>query len=177
MIRQIREDDIYRGFLPLMAEVEAGSWFDMANPVYVEWLRQRISRRIGRGGKFYAMYSDDGLPLGIYCLLIEDHPVFPGHAEILGIGIFEGHRRQGLGSRLLEDAAQRSDAADACCIYVSTYAGDADAIAFYTQAGFTWVAELPRLNGPLDRGQVFMMKGLGQQSNGGAAERLRAPNS
>ena len=163
MIQSITEDDIRRDFLPLMSEVEAGSWFDMANTAHVEWLRQRVSRRIGRGGQFYALYSPDQLPLGLYCLLIENHPVFPGHAEILDVGILKEHRRQGHGKRLVEDATRRAAAAGTCCIYVSTYAGDTDAIAFYTHAGFRQVAELPGLNGPVDRGQVFMMKELGQQ--------------
>jgi len=86
MIRQITEEEIRREFLPLMAEVEAGSWFDLANPVHTEWLLGRISRRIGCGGQFYA---------------------------------------------------------------------------FYSSAGFVTVAELPGLNGPVDRGQVCMMKKLG----------------
>ena len=165
MIRPIAEDDIRRDFLPLMAEVEAGSWFDMANTVHSDWLQRRISRRIGCGGQFYALYSPDEEPLGLCCLLIQDHPRFPGHAEILDMGVLQEHRRQGYGKRLVEDAATRAAVAGACCIYVSTYAGDPDAIAFYAHVGFKAVAEHPGLNGPDDRGQVFMMKELGQQSH------------
>lgn len=162
MIQKITENDIRRDFLPLMAEVEAGGWFDPADPAHSDWLLRRISRRIGCGGQFYALYSADEKPLGLSCLLIEEHPRFPGHAEILDMGVVETHRRQGHGTRLLEDAARRATDAGACCIYVSTYAGDADAVAFYTSGGFNLVAEHPGLNGPNDRGQVFMMKNLGQ---------------
>ena len=164
MIREITESDIRCAFLPLMAEVEAGSWFDRTNAVHFDWLQQRISRRVGSGGQFYALYSPGQRPVGFYCLLIEVHPVFPGHAEILDIGIFEECRRQGHGKRLVEDAARRAAAAGACCIYVSTYAGDSEAIAFYTRVGFRSVTELPGLNGPDDRGQMLMMMELGQPS-------------
>jgi len=167
MIRTLTEDDVQRDFLPLMAEVEAGSWFNMGNTIHSNWLKRRISRRIGCGGQFYALYSIDEEPLGLSCLLVEDHPRFPGHAELLDLGVLEEHRRRGYGKLLVEDAARRAATAGACCIYVSTYAGDSNAIAFYMQCGFKTVAEHPGLNGPDDRGQVYMMKELGQQSPAG----------
>ena len=155
------EDDVRGDFLPLMAEIEAGSWFDMNNPVHSQWLFERVSHRIGRGGQFYGLYLPDDTPLGLYCLLIETYPAFPGHAEILDIGIFQENRHNGHGRRLINDAAQRAAAGHACCLYVSTYAGDSDAITFYAQTGFESVAELPGLNGPDDRGQKIMMKKIG----------------
>ena len=167
MIRPITEDEICEDFLPLMAEVEAGSWFDMASTVHSDLLLRRISRRIGCGGQFYALYSPGEEPLGLCCLLIEEHPRFPGYAEIFDVGVLKEHRRQGNGTLLIEDAVQRATEAGACCIYVSTYAGDSDAIEFYTHAGFKTVAEHPGLNGPDDRGQLFMMKEPGQQSPAG----------
>jgi hypothetical protein len=48
------------------------------------------------GGQFYALYSADEAPLGLCCLLIEDHPTFPGHAEILDMG-FMASRLRSLG--------------------------------------------------------------------------------
>ena len=146
-----------------MAEVEAGDWFEITNPIHVAWLSRCIRRRVGRGGQFYALRLSNGMPIGLYCLAIEDHPNRPGYAELLDIGIVEAHRRQGHGSRLLQDAEARSREAGLCCIYVSMYAGDANAIAFYQHAGFGVVAEHPGLNGPDDRGQMFMRKDLGQQ--------------
>ena len=171
MIRQITDDVIRRDFISLMAEVEAGSWFDMANTVHSAWLQRRVSRRIGSGGNFYALYSPEGSPLGLSCLLIEGHPIVPGHSEILDMGVVEGHRRQGYGTQLVEDAVHRAAAAGACCIYVSTYAGDANAVAFYTHTGFRIVAEHPGLNGPDDRGQVYMMKELGQKMHAEATSK------
>ena len=169
MIREITEDEVRRNFLALMAEVEAGGGFDMENASQTTWLHRCISRRVGRGGKFYALYSSEGGPIGLYCLLIEDHPARKGYAEILDLGVVESHRRLGNGSLLLQDAERKSRAANVCCVYVSTYAGNADAIAFYQQSGFTPVAELPGLNGPNDRGQLFLQKELGQQTGGGDA--------
>jgi ribosomal protein S18 acetylase RimI-like enzyme len=164
MIREITQNDIQRDFLPLMAEVEAGSWFNTTNLSHAAWLHERVSRRIGRGGKFYALYSSDGTPMGLYCLLIEEHPVFLGYAEILDIGIFQQFRRHGHGTHLLQDAENKSRVQNMYCLYVSTYAGDDAAIAFYKEYGFCPVAELTGLNGPNDRGQLFMRKDLGQPS-------------
>ncbi len=165
-IRAIAEDEVRRNFLPLMAEVEAGSWFDMNNPSHAAWLHRSISRRVGRGGQFYALHSSDGLALGLDCLLIENHPKHMGHAEILDMGIIEAHRRQGHGTQLLQGAERKSRAAGVSCAYVATYAGDAAAIAFYMQAGFTPVAELPGLNSPRDRGQIFPQTELTQNTHG-----------
>ena len=153
MIREIPEDEVRRDFLALMAEVEAGSWFDMKSASHTAWLLRCISRRVGRGGKFYALYSSEGLPLGLYCLLIEDHPARQGYAEILDLGVVESHRRQGIGSRLLQDAERKSKASSVYCVYLSTYAGDAGAIAFYRHSEYTRVAELPGLNGTDDEGR------------------------
>ena len=162
MIREITEPEVRTDFLALMSEVEAGSWFDMDNPRHIQWLERRISRSIGRGGKFYGTYCPDGGPLGIYCLLIEDHPARKGHAEVLDLGVVEDHRRQGHGERLLQDAERRARTAGVCCTYLSTYAGDDAAIAFYRHCGFTPVATLPGFNGPNDKGQIFMQKEMGQ---------------
>jgi len=164
MIKNITDDDVRSNFFPLMAEVEAGSWFDMKNHSHIAWLHRRISRRVGRGGQFYALYSLDGVPLGLYCLLIEDHIDHQGYAEILDLGVIESHRRQGHGTHLLQDAEDKCRAENMCSLYVSTYAGDDTAIAFYKEYGFSPVAELPGLNGPNDRGQLFMRKELGQPS-------------
>jgi ribosomal protein S18 acetylase RimI-like enzyme len=124
-----------------------------------------ISPRRSRG-KFYALYSSEGLPLGLYCLLIEDHPARKGYAEILDLGVVESHRRQGIGSRLLQDAEHKSKAASVFCVYLSTYAGDAGAIAFYRQSGYTRVAELPGLDGADDRGQVILKKIIETKAEG-----------
>ena len=170
MIREIAESEVRTDFLILMSEIEAGSWFDMENPRHVRWLERTISRRIGRGGRFYGTLSHDGRALGLYCLLIEDHPSHEGHAEVLDLGVVEEHRRQGHGARLLQDAECRAKDAGVCCLYVATYAGDAAAIAFYLHCGFTPVATLPGLNGPNERGQIFMQKELGQRSLAADAE-------
>ena len=143
-----------------MAEIEAGDWFDMNRPDHLHWLDRKIARRIGSGGQFYGLYLPDEQPSAIYCLLLEDHPMIAGHAEVLDLGVVKTHRRQGHGTRLLRDAEQRSRAAGMACLYIETYVGDKIAIAVYEKAGFVQVAEIPGLNGPCDRGQVTLLKKL-----------------
>ncbi len=170
MIREITESEVRTDFLRLMSEIEAGSWFAMENPSHVHWLERTISRRIGRGGRFYGFFGPDRKPLGLYCLLIEDHPSHEGHAEVLDLGVVEDHRRKGYGKRLLQDAESRAMDAGVCCLYVATYAGDSAAIAFYLYCGLTPVATLPGLNGPNHKGQIFMQKELGRESLDAADE-------
>jgi GNAT superfamily N-acetyltransferase len=160
MIQQMSEQDVQRTCLPLMAEIEAGSWFHADDSEHVTWLRRCVSRRVGRGGVFYVLAEDDAAPLGLSCLVIDDYPVREGHAEVLDLVIVASHRRKGYGTLLIRDAVRRCREAGLCCIYVSTYAGDADAISFYQHVGFRSVAELPRLNGPTDRGQLFLRMDL-----------------
>ena len=160
MIRAITEHEVQSDFLALMAEIEAGGWFDLNCPDHLHWLERKITRRIGSGGQFYGAYLSDGQPLAIYCLLIEDHPMIAGHAEVLDLGVVKAHRREGHATRLLRDAELRSQAAGVGCLYIETYAGDAIAISAYEKAGFVPVAEIPGLNGPSDRGQVTLLKKL-----------------
>ena len=53
MIREPEEDQVRGELLHLMAESEAGSWFDLRDPRHLGWLQTRISRRMGSGGRFH----------------------------------------------------------------------------------------------------------------------------
>jgi ribosomal protein S18 acetylase RimI-like enzyme len=167
MIRKISGQDVRRDFFELMAEVEAGGWFEMNCSDHVHWLERKISRRIGCGGQFYGTYLPDGQPLGMSCLVIEDHPTLAGHSEVLDLGVVKSHRRMGHGTRLLRDAESRSIAAGMSCMYLETYAGDATAIAVYEKAGFVRLCERPGANGPDDRGQMLLWKKLDQRGDSG----------
>ncbi|MCK5051951.1 MAG: GNAT family N-acetyltransferase [Candidatus Cloacimonetes bacterium] len=154
--KALKKSGVLEEFLVLMSEIEAGSWFDLKNPNHLKWLKSKISKRIGSGGIFYGFYDTDHLPIGLYCLMIEDHPTIAGHAELLDLGIIKTHRRKGYGRRLIQDAVSKSKAAGMYCLYVSTYEGDKGAIEFYRNCGFTPVATLPGLNGPNDQGQIYL---------------------
>jgi ribosomal protein S18 acetylase RimI-like enzyme len=160
MIRAISELEVRSDFLGLIAEVEAGSWFEIDRPDHLHWLDRRITRRIGSGGQFYGAYLPDGQPLAIYCLLIEDHPSIAGHAEVLDLGVVKTHRRRGHATRLLRDAQLKSRAAGVSFLFIETYAGDDITITVYEKAGFVRIAEIPGLNGPTDRGQLILQKKL-----------------
>jgi GNAT superfamily N-acetyltransferase len=163
LITELTETVVQTDFLELMSEIEAGSWFDMQNREHVQWLQCKLARRFGSGGRFYGTRSLDNKPLGLYCLLIEDHLVHQGHAEVLDLGVVAEHRRQGLGKQLMQNAETKAKDAGVCCLYVATYAGDEAAVSFYQHCGFEPVAELPGLNGPDDRGQVYLLKKLAGQ--------------
>lgn len=159
-IRPIATTDIRADYFDLMSEVESGSEFDHQNPVHVEWLEHKISRRIGSGGLFFGLYTPEGDPVGFYSLLIESGLFSPGHAEVLDLGIRKPWRRQGHALSLLRDAEARAIEAGACCLHLQTFAGDEAAVSLYRKAGFKPVAEMPGLNGPDERGQLLLHKTL-----------------
>ena len=58
-------------------------------------------------------------------------------AEILTIGIAEGWRRHGLGSRLLEALKRAAERAGARSLFLEVAASNAAALALYAKHGFT----------------------------------------
>jgi len=157
-IREVSEPNL-GPFFDLMGEVEAGRHFDPANPEHVAWLRKRIGRHRGNDVRFYGLYADDGTPLGIIGMLIEDYINIDWRlGYITDLGVFARHRKQGCGSRLLDFAAELARQERCYCVYVDTYAGSSDNVAFYARNGFVPVATLPDQNGPGDEGQVWMRK-------------------
>ena len=164
MIKQIDEQEFVEVFFDLFAEVECGDHFDGSNSAHVEWVRKRIAIHFFRGGLFYAYFLDE-VPVGYVAVLIDrglSGVNCVGECpEVLDIIVLQRYRRKGYGSELLKYAENVARQSGAYCIYLRTYAGNDEAIAFYVKKGYDPVAEHPDVNGPNDRGDLYMRKILG----------------
>lgn len=158
-IRELTPQDIEQFFFELMAEIEGGSSFDLSDSQLVGWLRRKIGRRWGSGAQFYGLF-DDQIPVGLAGVIIDDHPYYAGHSELVDLGVVRAYRQAGHGTMLLNHIEQLSREAGVFCLVISTYAGDTATIAFYGKRGFAPVATIPDFHGPHDEGQVYMRKRL-----------------
>ena len=159
-IRKLTRLEIEDQFWALMGEIEGGRSFDSADPRLVAWLQRKIERRWGSGAQFYGLF-DEEQPVGVMAIIIDDHPYYAGHSELVDLGVVLAYRQGGHGTMLLNYAERLSREAGVFCMYISTYAGDTETIAFYGKRGFAPVATLPDFNGVDDEGQVYMRKRLG----------------
>lgn len=161
MIKEISENQ-FEPFFGLMAEVECGNHFDASNPNHINWLKKRISIHYYRGTRFFGMFGEDGTPVGFCGVLIEEGAegvkCQAQKSELIAIGIFKEFRRMGAGSVLLKHAEDFSKEAGVYCMFMSTYAGAYDVIAYYGKNGYAPVAALPDIHGPGNEGIVFMRK-------------------
>jgi ribosomal protein S18 acetylase RimI-like enzyme len=162
MIREISQDEVFKHFYRLAAEVECGNHFDFSNPRHEEWLRRKIAIYFYSGAKFFALFLEEGTPLGYAALLIEDKledAAYSGQtSELLEIGVLGEFRGKGYGKILLDHAEGLSKERDAYCMYIKTWAKDYKVIAFYGRCGFVPVATLPDVYGPGDEGDIYMRK-------------------
>jgi ribosomal protein S18 acetylase RimI-like enzyme len=158
-IRELTPQEVEHFFFELMAEIEGGSSFDLSDPQLVGWLRRKIKRRWGSGAQFYGLFEGE-TPVGLAGLVIDDHPYYAGHSELVDLGVVPAYRQAGHGTRLLHHAEQLARQAGVFCLYIATYAGDTATVAFYGKRGFAPVATLPDLYGAHDEAQVYMRKRL-----------------
>jgi GNAT superfamily N-acetyltransferase len=166
MIHEVDRGTFTREFFDLMAEVECGEHFDPGRADHVQWLHDRIALRFACGARFFASYLDSA-PLGFTAVQVE--PAMAGvsftgqYSEIVAIGVRREHRRRGHGSRLIEHSTRFAREQGAYCLYVTTYAGAHDVIAFYERNGFGAVATLPDVHGPRAMGRVYLRRLLRAQ--------------
>jgi GNAT superfamily N-acetyltransferase len=163
IIRNINQDELFRYFYRLAAEVECGNHFDFSNPRHEAWLRRKNARYEFCGARFFGLFLKNGTPVGYAVLLIEEflenvNNVFGQKTELPAIGIIDGFRGKGYGKQLLDYAEDISRKSGAYTMYISTYARDYEVIAFYGRNGYAPVATLPDVHGPGDEGQVLMRK-------------------
>lgn len=164
MIKEIGEQDVVDHFFELMGELECGNHIDCGNPKHATWLRKLISLRIAMGVRFLAYFLDDGTPAGFIALKFDEGPEGLargwGKSEILDLGFLEPYRGKGYGTELLRYAEDVSRDVGVHSLYVSTYAKQNRAIAFYGKNGLVPVATLPDVHGLGDEGMVYMRKVL-----------------
>jgi ribosomal protein S18 acetylase RimI-like enzyme len=169
MIREMHEDEFALEFFDDFAEVECGRHFDASIPQHVEWVRRRIAIHSFRGGRFYVHSLPNGTPTGFSAVLIDlglaGRNCFGHMAQLLDIVIRTPHRGHGHGHALLDHAESEARAAAAYCLYVSTYAGNGDALSFYVAHGFVPVAQHPDVFGPEDDREVYLRKLLGLEGD------------
>ena len=158
MIRELNIDEVMADFFSLMVEVEFLGDFDSTNVEHGAWLERKIRRRFGAGARFFGLFGEDGRSMGLCSLIIDDHPEMAGHSELVDLGVYEEFRRKGHASSLIAYAEDLSRGAKLHCMYIATYAAEAESVAFYGKRGFAPVATLPGLNGPENEGQVYMRK-------------------
>jgi ribosomal protein S18 acetylase RimI-like enzyme len=162
MIREISQDELFKYFYRLAAEIECGHHFDFSNPRHEEWLRRKIAILFYSGAQFFALFLEDGTPAGYYALFVEEKleaAAFSGQtSELLEIGVLPEFRGKGYGKTLLEHAEGLSGKSNVYCMYIKTWAKDYKVIAFYGRCGFVPVATLPDVYGPGDEGDIYMRK-------------------
>jgi len=159
VIKEIYQEH-FGQFADLLAEIEVGKHFDSKNQEHIEWLKQKIAVRFFEGTHFYGMFLEDGTPVALAGLLINECLFGPNNSELKDIGTFEQFRRKGYGSQLLAHCEQVSRDNNVYCMYMCTYVKEYYNIAFYGKNGFVPVACLPDIHGPDDEGQVYMRKRL-----------------
>jgi len=159
MIKEVLIEDINK-FYDLMAEIEVGNHFDFDNPKHVDWLKRKINVRFSEGTRFYAFYLEDGTPVGIAGLLINESLFCPNNSELKDIGIYPQFRRKGYGSELLKYTEELSRKASVYCMYMYTYAAEWQTIAYYGKNGFVPIANLPDVHGPGNEGHIYLRKVL-----------------
>lgn len=163
-IEYLDQHDLYRDFLPLIAELECGLHYDGANDQHVQWLKNRLNIMYASGGKAICLYSEEGEPLGFLLLLfdrgLDGVRCFGKKATIETFGLFAEYRSKGMGKLLLQETEAYVRRNGGECLYVDTYAGNSRAIRYYTKQGFVPVAYHPGENGLDDKGQVYLYKEL-----------------
>ncbi|MDP2871982.1 MAG: GNAT family N-acetyltransferase [Bacillota bacterium] len=147
--------------LDVVGEAEMGGFYDRADEAHRSWVNATIHRYFVRGARFFAAFGLDDEPLAYAALLVDDAPGFRCKGELISFGTCAGHRRKGIGSKLIDHITGICQDLGLYCIVTSTYAGDARAVAFYGRNGFCPVALLPGVHGPRDEGQLYLRKLLG----------------
>jgi GNAT superfamily N-acetyltransferase len=159
-IREVLQSEISI-FYELMGEVEY-SLYNMGNKKHLEWLEKRIDRLYYSGAKFFGGFDEVGSPVGIITILIDEAPegINDGFnsCEVIEMGVIKGIRNKGYGSQLLKHAEKYAKGKSVYCMYMHTYAGDYDVIAFYGKNGFVPVGMLPDVYGPKNEGMIYLRK-------------------
>lgn len=159
-IREVLQNEISI-FYELMGEVEY-SLFKMGNKKHLEWLEKRIDRLYYSGAKFFGGFDETGSTVGIITILIDEAPegINDGFnsCEVIEMGVIKGIRNKGYGSQMLKHAEKYAKEKSVYCMYMHTYAGDYDVIAFYGKNGFVPVGMLPDVYGPKNEGMIYMRK-------------------
>ena len=156
-------------FMLLLSEIECGNHFSNCNPKHVSWLKHKIKSHIAAGARFFGYRTKEGDILGVVGVLVERKLFCDATAEIVDIGVENTHRRNGLGTELLNHALLIAREEGVYAAFARTYAADTDTIAFYGRNAFCPVAVIPGANGPTDEGDIVMRRRLSNKPDAGDA--------
>ena len=151
-----------KDFLPMIIDLWCADKYNPENNQHVEWLHKKVHVHFVDFGVALCAYTDDKSPIGYIWYKHDtglEGVVFTGkNASIIQMGLFDEFQRQGIGTKLLEEACKNIKAYGGECLYTDTYTANWDSMVFYIKRNFIPVALLPGLNGINDGGQVFLYK-------------------
>ncbi len=158
------ESEFRNDFLPMIIDLWCGDKYNPQNSQHVEWLDKKIHASFVNFGTAICAYTDENEPIG-YLWYQHDTGMqgvsFSGKdAHIIQMGLYEKFQRQGIGSKLLDEACKRIKKAGGECLYTDTYAANDDSMIFYIKKKFIPVAYHPGEDGVHDLGQVYLYKVL-----------------
>lgn len=159
-IRKVLQSNI-ASFYELIGEVEY-TLFSTKNEEHINWIKKRIDRLYYNGAEFFGAFNDRNEILGVIALLMDEPPQGINDdyhsCEVIEMGISKNVRHKGYGSQLLNYAENYAKNRNVYCMYLHTYAGDYDVIAFYGKNGFIPVGTIPDIYGPQNEGMLYMRK-------------------
>lgn len=159
-IRKVLQDEI-DSFYELIGEIEY-TLFSTKNENHINWLKKRIDRLYYNGAEFLGAFNEKNDMLGIIAILVDVLPegINDGYnsCEVIEMGVNKDFRHKGYGSQLLTYAENYAKNQNVYCMYMHTYAGDYDVIAFYGKNGFVPVGIIPDIYGPKNEGMLYMRK-------------------
>ncbi|MBD3242045.1 MAG: GNAT family N-acetyltransferase [Chitinivibrionales bacterium] len=156
-IREIGKQELLEYYHDLLPDVESNDSFTYANSSHRDWLQRKIDHHFGRGCRVFSAFSGTD-PIGFITAIFETNPFMPGYSEILELGVIANSRRMGVGTKLIEHVVKISSELGLCTVLVSTYAAEYGTICFYGRNSFHPVATIDGMNGPKDRGQLYMSR-------------------
>lgn len=163
-INKCDENKFYNDFLPIIIDLDCADKYDADNRQHVEWIRHKVRVSFMNYGVALCAYTDEGGPIGYIWYQhdtgLEGVSFMGKKASIIQMGLFDKFQRQGIGTKLLEEACRLIKAAGGECLYTDTYTKNDDSMAFYITRKFVPVALYPGENGINDYGQVYLYKVL-----------------
>ena len=163
-IVEIPETEFRSDFMPMIIDLWCGDKYNPQNKQHAEWLDRKIHASFVNFGTALCAYTDDHEPIGYlwytHDIGMEDVSFLGKDAHIVQLALHERFQRQGIGTKLLDEACKRIKVAGGECLYTDTYAANDDSMIFYIKRKFIPIAYHPGEDGVNDLGQVYLYKVL-----------------
>lgn len=154
------ENKFYNDFLPIIIDLDCADKYNPDNKQHVEWVKHKVHVSLMNYGVALCAYTDDNEPIGYIWYQhdtgLEGVSFMGKKASIIQFGLYDKFQRQGIGTKLLDEACKMIKAAGGECLYTDTYVKNDDSMAFYVKRKFIPVALHPGENGVNGGGQVYL---------------------